>query len=150
MLPIKKIVCPVDYSEFSLTALDTAAELCGKLDADLAVLHVVTPIPKAQGTPTATSFDIPKYEKHLIKQSREKLQQLVDERVPGTVTAESAVVQGLEADSIVNFTENNDGDLIVIATHGRTGLKHFLLGSVTEKVLRHTSKAVLTIHPDRE
>ena len=145
MLPVKKIICPTDFSDFSYKALEVAEELCREFGAQLCLIHVVTPIPKAMGSPTATGFDIPRYEEDLAEQSKKMLKRLIKERVAKSVKTEAEVVHGLEADSIVKMADEKDADLIVIATHGHTGLKHLFLGSVAEKVLRHSAHPVLTI-----
>jgi len=150
MLPIKKILCPTDFSDFSYQALKVAAEFCEKFNAQLYLVHVIAPVPKAMGLPTSASFDIPMYQKKLEEHNKEALDKIIKEKVPDTIKAESIVTYGFEADNIVETAEEKDVDLIIIATHGRTGLKHFFLGSVAEKVLRHTSHPVLTVRATEE
>jgi len=150
MLPIKKILCPTDFSDFSYQALDVAVEFCEEFKAQLYLVHVIAPVPKAMGLPTSASFDIPMYQKKLQEHNKEALDKILKEKVPDTIKAESIVTYGFEADNIVETAEEKDVDLIIIATHGRTGLKHFFLGSVAEKVLRHTSHPVLTVRATEE
>ncbi|MFO7890452.1 MAG: universal stress protein [bacterium] len=145
MLPVKKVLCPTDYSDFSYQALDVAVEFCEKFKAKLYLVHVIAPVPQSMGMPTSAGFDIPMYQEQLKEHNQESLKKVTEEKIPDKIQTESLIGYGFEADSIIKVAEEKDVDLIVISTHGRTGLKHFFLGSVAEKVLRHTSKPVLTI-----
>lgn len=156
MLPIETIVCPLDFSENSRQALKAAAEFAEELSARLILIHVVPPVPVSADTPPVTTgynapvglgtFNVKEYIAHLRKDAEEKLAGTVREQVPDSVDSETAVLSGgHEADEINRFAEKRDADMIIISTHGRTGLKRLFFGSVAEKVIRQAEKPVLTI-----
>ncbi|HHS14170.1 MAG TPA: universal stress protein [bacterium] len=145
MISFKKILCPTDFSEFSYEALQRAIDMASQFKAELIVLHVVNPVPVAAGMTGYPGFNIPEYQKELAKHARENLDKLIKKRVPEKIRVKAEVALGNEADEIVRIAEEEDIDLIVIATHGRTGIQRLFFGSVTEKVLRHTQHPVLVI-----
>ncbi len=146
MLPLKQILSPVDFSEASRAALRHATELASHFQAELCVLHVVAPVP----TPLLASdysFHVPKYEEVLRDDSQERLKEIIEEQIEKQVLARSLVAYGVAADEIVRVATEQSMDLIVIATHGLTGWRHLVFGSVAERVVRTAPCPVLTIHP---
>jgi nucleotide-binding universal stress UspA family protein len=136
------ILVPTDGSETALTALDHAAELAAVHDASVHLLYV-TETPAIAPTPTAG---------RVLDELEEYGEEVVDEaaaRVDGRV--HTAVARGPPHRAILDYASSSDIDLIVMGTHGRTGLSHALLGSVAERVVRLSEVPVLTIgHPDAE
>lgn len=126
-----RIVLPVDGSDEAMVASDHAIDLADKYDATLHVLHVVDTRPyDAEGiTPT------------VLKALETRGEQVV-ESVAETATdrgvdrVETAVIRGEPHETILEYVEDQDVDLLVMATHGRTGVKRYVLGSVTEKTIR--------------
>jgi nucleotide-binding universal stress UspA family protein len=148
MLPIGKILCPTDFSQPSYEALDVATELAAHFSAKLLIIHVIVPVPVPQASPSGPppAFDIASYEKQLEASSNESLDALIHERISGEVPdVQTSVLIGDAAYEITRIAEDEKVDLIVIATHGRTGWRRFLFGSVAEKVVRLASCPVLTI-----
>jgi universal stress protein A len=149
MAPISAILWPTDASKAALHALDTAIELAEQFQAKLHVLQVVSPVPVLPETGFAAGmvpgFDVSLYEKELLKTTREALKQTIGEKVPKTIDVEVHVDIGWPADAIIDFARRNDISMIVMATHGRTGMAHLMLGSVTEKTIRRSSVPVLII-----
>lgn len=140
---IGRIVVPVDFSEHAQRALTHAGALAGEFGAHLDALHVVydVTLPSAYGMgPLGVAGP------EVLDRSREALARLVEESVPAGVHWEAHTEIGYAATDIVRFAERHDAGLIVMATHGWTGLKHFLLGSVTEKVVRHAPCPVFRVH----
>jgi nucleotide-binding universal stress UspA family protein len=140
------ILVATDLSPASLLAVDAAATLAKTFGARVTLAHVFDPSPL---TPTATSqlttaeqLEVAQnYERHL----QGELEQLRDARLAG-VDAAVALLRGRSAaDDLCRHAEQAGVDLIVIATHGRTGLARMLIGSVTERVVRHASCPVLTL-----
>jgi len=145
MISLRHILVPVDLSGTSERALLYAAELSEKLGARLTVLYVVPepapalpdmmmPVPVA----TADTDD-------LTAAGREAVAELVAKNNLGRLNPTSEVRVGDAGEEIVAAADDLKADLLVVGTHGRSGLKHLLLGSVAERVVRHASCPVLTV-----
>jgi nucleotide-binding universal stress UspA family protein len=136
------ILVPTDGSETATAALDHAADLAAVHDASVHLLYV-TETPAIAPTPTAG---------RVLDELEEHGEEVVDEaaaRLDGRV--HTAVARGPPHRAILDYASSSDIDLIVMGTHGRTGLSHALLGSVAERVVRLSEAPVLTIrHPDAE
>lgn len=150
MLPIQAILWPTDESEAAMRALKTAVELAKDFKSKLFALRIITQVPTIPetGFSSATltpSFDVALYEQKLIETARDVLQKTLAEQVPQSIEVETQVEMGTPAEAIVAFAKKNNISLIVMSTHGRTGMNRFMLGSVTEKTIRLSSVPVLTI-----
>jgi nucleotide-binding universal stress UspA family protein len=147
MLPFKKILWPTDFSDPSYESLKAAAELAGHFSADLHLLHVIPPIPLANvlSPETTPSFDLSLYQEEQKKGSEKILQEVIEQRLPKGLSVHPLVVLGHPVEEILQFAQDQKMDLIVIATRGRTGLPHFLFGSVAEKVVRLAPIPVLVM-----
>ncbi len=145
----KKILWPTDGSKPALNALQMALELAKTFQSELYAMQVVPSVPMLSQngfTPQAPlAFDVPLYEKELEQNTKESLEKTIAEHVPKKITVKSAVELGEPADGIVDFARREKVELIVMATHGRKGFDHFLLGSVAEKVIRNSPVPVLTV-----
>jgi nucleotide-binding universal stress UspA family protein len=147
MLPIKKIVCPTDFSEPSLAALETACELAKHFDAELRILHVIPftpPFPTDMVVVAAPSYYPSDSER--IEEAHRQVANLIEHRVPREVRALPEVEMGHAANEIVCAAEDDGADIIVIGTHGASGWRHLAFGSVAEKVVRMAHRPVLTVH----
>jgi len=148
MLPFKRILCPTDFSEPSLEAVRAASELAGHFSAKLYLVHVVHPTPSmslGQLGEGLEAFDVLGYEKALAAAAKKRLRSLIGEAVSSELQAETVVVAGDPARRILELADEKKADLILIATHGRTGWAHLVAGSVAEKVVRYASCPVLTV-----
>ncbi len=148
MLPLKKVLCPTDFSEPSYAGLKAGRELAVHFGAELWLIHVIPPIPvygPFPDLPVAASFDIPQYQQELVAYSKKALQDVVEQRLAPEVRAQTLVAVGDAAQQIVRAARKEDCDLIVIATHGQTGWRRFVFGSVAEKVVRLAACPVLTV-----
>jgi nucleotide-binding universal stress UspA family protein len=153
MLPFQKILCPTDFSEPAGVALRAAAELVQHFSAELLLVHVIPPVPAAYpypDPPVASSFDIPLYQQELAIRAEKGLEDLVSREVSREVRVRTRVVDGDPAGQVLQMAEQEHADLIVIATHGMTGWRHLVFGSVAEKVVRLAPCPVLTIRAPRE
>ena len=144
MLKIERILCPVDFSEFSAKAIEYAVSLARHYEAKLTVEHVIQPL-----TVSYPYYGFPEtlegvYE-DLGTDARKHLQELVKGYSPDGIEPELIVNCGLVTDTILGFAEQRSVDLIVMGTHGRQGLDHLTMGSVTEKILRKSLCPVLTV-----
>lgn len=149
MFPVKKILWPSDASESANKALETAIEVAKQYNAKLYGLQVVTEVPTLTDTgPPMSGLDIPKYEEELRNGAQEALAELVKGKVPDSIEVVTYIKMGKAAEVIITFAKEKEIDLIVMATHGRSGLSHLLLGSVAENVIRHSPVPTLII-PDK-
>jgi nucleotide-binding universal stress UspA family protein len=149
MFPVKKILWPSDASESANKALETAIEVAKQYNAKLYGLQVVTEVPTLTDTgPPMTGLNIPRYEEELRRGAQEALEEMVKNKVPESIEVETFIEMGKAAEVIITFAKEKGIDLIVMATHGRSGLSHLLLGSVAENVIRHSPVPTLII-PDK-
>ncbi|MFK7818718.1 MAG: universal stress protein [Planctomycetaceae bacterium] len=150
MIELKRVLVAIDFSEFSEHALRYGAELAAKFDGELFLLHVI-PVPLVAVDDGAGSFmtrTFDEYEEDLRASADNKLKALdVSPLSKDKVFTDTRV--GAAFVEIVQFAKAKNIDLIVMGTHGRTGLKHMILGSVAERVVRKAACPVLTIqHPE--
>ena len=141
MLPFKKILYPTDFSEPSYEALKAANELALHFSAELCLVHVVSP--DVQTSPDLAGSGLVLQEIEAL--AEKSLQEVVKQRVPKELHTCQIVVLGEAADEIIRISEETKADIIVIATHGQTGWRRFVFGSVAEKVVRLAPCPVLTI-----
>lgn len=138
MFPISKILHPTDFSKPSEHAFELACALARDYGAHLVVLHVVSP-PSVVFTEGAVPPDI----EFLVDEARARLEQL---KGPDPSFAfERRIAHGQAVESILQAIHELDADLVVLGTHGHTGLKRLLMGSVAEQVLRKSPCPVLTV-----
>jgi universal stress protein A len=141
----RKILVPHDLSEHASRALALAAELARVHRGELTVLHVIAPYQPVLGFPEGVTWNL--REEDIITSARRSLEEMVARVLKGARAPRTRcrVVLGDPLQRILAAAR--DADSIVIATAGRTGLSHLLIGSVAEKVVRHASVPVLTIRP---
>jgi nucleotide-binding universal stress UspA family protein len=148
MLPFKRILCPTDFSEPALTALKRADELARHFAAELIVAHVIPPVPGPHAFPdpqASFDFDVPLYQQELAIYAEKVLKDLVSHQVSLEVRTRDLVTTGEAAPEILRIAHQEHVDLIVIASHGLTGWRRLVFGSVAEKVVRQATCPVLTI-----
>ncbi len=148
MVNIRNILYTTDFSDYSKYALPYAIEMAEKFQATLHCLYVVEPMntPVDFGWTQVNYMDI---EEEHARHAKNSLNKLVKEEIPEQITTEVHIVHGRSFKEIIEFTRENDIDMIVMATHGLSGLSHILFGSTTEKVVRKSTCPVLTVrHPE--
>jgi universal stress protein A len=150
MLPIKKIISPTDFSEPSYVALKFAEELALQFSAELYLVNVISPIPVLTAPTGPVTFNVSLYRRELEVNAEKSLQDVIKNKLPHNLKVRSIVAYGDAANEIINIADKENVDLIVIATHGRTGLRHLVFGSVAEKIIRHAKQPILTIRAPRE
>lgn len=143
---IRKILVPVDFSEPSDKAVHYARQFAEQFDATLTLLHVVEPAlyPAELGYVPFAPEDL---EQGRLDGLRKRLTDMAVS-VGGLVKTESLLRLGRSWKEVVDLAKNDGYDLIILATHGYTGVKHALLGSVTEKVVRHAPCPVLVVRTE--
>jgi len=139
---IPEIVVPVDFSPFSRPTLKYAVDLARHYGAKLALVHVVEQV----NLPNVYGIDpIPVVAPDLQARSLQALEALAADEIPPSQPFDCTVLIGHAGHDIVEFADDRDSDMIVIATHGLTGLKRLLMGSVTEQVVRAAACPVFTV-----
>lgn len=147
----KRILWPTDFSELSLSGASCAAAFRELFDAELHVIHVLTP-PMAPDLSATLVAEVPIAlpESELLGSTRTGLTKLVNERFPG-VKAVVDSMYGNPWSTICEYARRENIDLIIVATHGRTGLSHALIGSTAERIVRHAACPVLVVKsPERK
>jgi nucleotide-binding universal stress UspA family protein len=150
MLPIKKILCATDFSEPSFKAVEAANELADHFSAELILINVVTPLYPIGAPGVPSGYKAEKYYEEMDQFANTSLEEMEKERITTGVKTQRVVVQGNAVDEIIKRAENENVDVIVIATHGWTGWRKWVFGSVTDKVVRLATCPVLTISRSKE
>ena len=140
-MKIKKILCPVDFSEISANALEYAVFLASHHHAELLLLHVVEHLHEFEHYQILVFTPQELWEK-MEKHTFEKLNKLA-EPIKNTLKVETLIRQGKAFIEIIKQANEKDMDLIVMGSKGRTGISHMLMGSVAEKVVRKANCPVL-------
>ncbi len=141
---IKRILVPIDFSTYSRQTLGYAVDIARRFDASLEIVHVI----EEQVHPSYyVAGDISIF--NLIPDLREKslaaLKEFTEKVIPEEIEHTFHIREGRAHSEIARFAQDQEIDLIVIATHGLSGLEHFLIGSTTEKVIRKVNQPVLAI-----
>jgi nucleotide-binding universal stress UspA family protein len=140
-LRLRKIVVPIDFSETSAQALPYAAALAKTFCAEIILLHVVEPLP----LPAETAYVPPQMQREDRNVAQQHLFDLSRAVFDDNVQARALVRIGLPFQEITAAAKSVDADMIVLTTHGYTGLTHVLLGSTAERVVRHADCPVLVV-----
>ncbi len=142
MRRFSKILCPIDFEEHSLAALEIACGLAEEEGATIHLLHVARIPTEDMVVPMPFDLD-PRWE----RSARTALQLIGHHRLEGKVPYEIHVISGIPDADVARFANQLGADLVVMATHGRKGLRHFVLGSVAEHVMREANCPVITVRP---
>ncbi|MFO1486526.1 MAG: universal stress protein [Verrucomicrobiaceae bacterium] len=135
----KKIVVPTDFSDHSNLALKAAASLGHRTGASVLLLHVTEPAYEGLRIQTEELHEC------MTRAAEGQLEKLAGEHFPGSPHVSFVVKEGRPADVICKTAAEVQADAIIIPTHGHSGLANVLLGSVTEKVVRHAPCSVLVV-----
>jgi nucleotide-binding universal stress UspA family protein len=148
MITLKRVLVPTDLSDFSKHALRYGCEFALRFGAELHLLNVAQDVVAMVPEP-GMAFPAPgEYVQELKEASARALQELPDPAWLRGVPVVREVRVGTPFVEIVRYARETDIDLIVIGTHGRSGLAHVLLGSTAEKVVRKAHCPVLTVRPE--
>jgi nucleotide-binding universal stress UspA family protein len=143
-MEIKKILCATDFSEGSLSSLPYAVDLARRYGAKLYLIHVIYDVVKTSGwyVPHVSLDDM---YNDMKKDAKAQLEKSFVDEMRGFKDIEHVVLTGIPYEEISRFAEEEKIDLIVIGTHGRTGLDRMLFGSTAEQVVRHAPCPVITV-----
>jgi len=141
----KNILVPTDFSDASRHAMHYAIGFCKKFGSSLCLLHVMEDLP----VPTLSAYegiDIGVYRERLEEDSKLQMERLIRETPDlGDINLKTKTRNGVPYMEIIDEAKESETDLIILATHGRSGLSHFLMGSVAEKIVRNSPCPVLTM-----
>jgi nucleotide-binding universal stress UspA family protein len=148
MVSIKKVAFCTDFSENADQAFDMAFDLTQKYQAQLLLIHVVPPL--VFPSPVMEDFISEQaslqFSEDAIQRAMEQIEKNYLGKMGDYKNALVRVLSGHPASEILNFVDQEKVDLVVMGTHGFTGLAHFFLGSTAEKVVRRADCSVLTVH----
>lgn len=146
VINLKRLLVPLDFSDHSRKALDYAVKFAEQFGAELTIVHVVTPVIYAEGMVLPAAMEnIDQLTREEAAKSLDKLRAGIDPRIE--VTTEIRI--GTPYAEVLEAAKESETDLLVITTHGYTGLKHFLMGSTAEKLVRHAPCPVMIVR-DKE
>ncbi len=148
MAGFRKILWPTDFSTGAKAVLPHALYLGTKPGVELVVLHVLPLVPISPVPVLAVGF-YEQWDKGMRAEAVKDLDTLVASLRKARIRTKAILVKGLPAEQILRAAKRLRCDLIVLATHGRTGLRHVLMGSVAENVVRRAPCPVLTVRPAR-
>jgi nucleotide-binding universal stress UspA family protein len=141
--PYKRILCPVDFDQFSALALKEAVSLALDSEATVHLLHVVQINPSLDEGATGGLAVGGNYE-FQIQVAGKELEQMLTV-IPSKIKREVIIEIGRPADLILDLQAKLGTDLVVMGTHGKKGFRHLMLGSVAERVVRESRAPVLTV-----
>lgn len=144
MIRLRKVLFPTDFSENSLHALPYARALAETFQAKLFLLHVVEPMRVLMDDLMAPASAL-QMEAEAEERGQARLGNLLDLPTKASLEIEERVIRGVPFAEIVRYAREQEIDLIVLATHGLSGIAHLLIGSTAEKVVRKAPCAVLTV-----
>ena len=145
MASIKKILCAVDFAEFSPQVADYANTLANAFQGEIHVLYIVPSMSQYVGLQVAPS-SIESFVGEIISGAEETMNQFIQDHF-SEVSVQGKVITGYAAEEILRYAEEQDMDLIVMGTHGRKGIDRILFGPVAERVVKSSTTPVLTLRP---
>lgn len=151
MVTVTTILLPTDGSEGSKRAMGYALYLAKQCGARVVGLHVIRhrwDLRRERGLIHKEQDVARKIRLDDEAEERRTLQEIADAAAPLGIAVETRTVTGSPSEEIVRLAKEQRVDLIIMGTHGRTGISHFFLGSVAEKVVRSAPCPVLTVHPN--
>jgi nucleotide-binding universal stress UspA family protein len=145
MIEIRRILCPIDFSEPSRQALDHAAALAVRYRSTITVLNVCAPVPATLAAPGMPLLSAPVPSPADLNARLDSMKRFVETEIVTPAQMQFEIGEGDAASEILDRAQAISSDLIVMGTHGRSGLDRLILGSVTEKVIRRAPCPVLTV-----
>jgi len=147
MISLQRILLPTDFSSYASCAIDYACTMAEKFDAEIHLLHVVQDLVSLTPEP-GMAFPPPgNYLEELRASAEQALTKVLDPEWERGRSVVRVTRQGSPFLEIIEYAKEQQIDLIVMGTHGRSGLAHVLLGSVAERVVRKARCPVLTVRP---
>lgn len=149
MKPFEKILIAIDFSENSDYAFDYALTLARQFQAEMTIMHVINePVDLRGFYVPHISFE--QLEKEIEEGAEKMMEKFCQAKLAGFPNYKTAIISGIPYEEIIRKAEETGTSLIVLGTHGRTGLDHLIFGSTAERVVRSASCPVLTIRMPAE
>lgn len=147
MISLKKILVPTDFSEYSACAKNYACAFTDRFGAELHLLHVVQDLAAIVPEPGLAFPPPAAYMEDLQAAAEKSLAEWLDPQWAAGKQVVREIRQGAAFVEIIRYAKEQDVDLIIATTHGRSGLAHVLIGSVAERIVRKAPCPVLTVRP---
>jgi len=144
MLSFKTIIVPTDFSDYSLRALAYAIGLAEMYEAKVKLVYVNEPALHVSDIAWVGIDERARNSSQMVR-AKENLDKIVSEQIPADLPCEAVVLNGDAVDEIIRYADEVEAALIVMATHGRTGISHILMGSTAEHLIRRAPCPVLTL-----
>ena len=141
---VKSILVPIDFSDYSKGALKYAVEIAKKFNAKMYLIYVIEPVVYPSDF-SMGQVSIPAVDHDSFNRSKDELKKLAEMEIDSNIEVEVIIKSGKPFVEINESASEKDIDLIIIATHGHTGVEHLLFGSTAEKVVRKAPCPVLTL-----
>jgi universal stress protein A len=148
-MQIKKILVPTDFSEHADYALTWALGLAADCKATVLLFNAAPPMASFAFPESVYYPDLARMEQEVIADAEKRVAEFVSKHAASGVTVETRVALGEAVWEICQIAEREHADIIVMGSHGRTGLSHVLLGSVAERVVRYAPCPVLVVRPPK-
>jgi nucleotide-binding universal stress UspA family protein len=142
-MQIRTILVPTDFSEYADYALTWALQMAADSHAKLILFHAAVPISPLAFPDSVYLPELRRLEADLLADAEKRMAEFAGKKGSSAVVVETRVVVGEPVSEICQAVGREQADLIIMGSHGRTGLAHVLLGSVAERVIRHASCPVL-------
>lgn len=149
MIKLKKILYPTDFSDSSLEALKYAISFAREFKAKLVLMHVVNEKVFSEGLNLPRVVSIEALEREMTAEAERQMKVIIPVEERGRLDAETVIVRGNPFLEIIRYAHERDVDLIIIGTHGRSGVEHVIFGSTAEKVVRKAPCPVLSVKPSQ-
>ena len=143
-LEIKKILVPIDFSDYSKNSLKYAANFADQFNSEITLIYVVEPVIYPPDF-SMGQIAIPSVNAEWDLKAKEELEKLGKQEIPAGTKVSIRIKTGKPFIEIIDTAAEENVDLIIIATHGHSGVEHILFGSTAEKVVRKAPCPVLTL-----
>jgi len=144
MNEINKILVPIDFSDYSKKALQYSVKIAKRFEANISLVYVIEPAVYPADF-SMGQIAVPAADMDLHERAKEELKNLAATEIGETISVEIILKTGKPFVEIIETANDIDADMIIIATHGHTGVEHLLFGSTAEKVVRKAPCPVLTL-----
>jgi nucleotide-binding universal stress UspA family protein len=149
-MQIRTILMPTDFSEYAEHAFTWALQMAADWQARLILFHAAAPISPLAFPDSVYLPELRRLEADMLADAEKRMSEFVGKKGSSAVLVETRVVVGEPVYEICQAVGREQADLIIMGSHGRTGLSHVLLGSVAERVIRHASCPVLVARKPKD